>query len=357
MWCMRRALIRLGLILGLLSQQAWLTAAASDNTRVRFDIPDRIECADITPERCANACPLLKVVEGKFRVSASFIEGGEANVVDFDYLISSPGLRLKVLDFLPNTTLESTYADDRIEVADLTETSSTTSAEARVSYAIASLNAAKNSTAKRTEENRYQRIAAKSLVLASGTINRGHGVFYKLRPSNAASLEGAKEFTFLAVVPKAWRGDWCTFVCIARANKKSLLSSSVTLAGVEQAHVGLYLRGDHEAADLATRLSVVQLQNDGALAKQFALEASKAAEAMHAATSTSRPFHQIDDLFAQLVPFRGDNKSTTRQLEDARRGIQEIEQRLAGLSAVSLPTATAPLTSPTTAGTTPAVSR
>ncbi len=205
--------------------------AAAEMTEVAFDIPDKIECRDVTPEKCAAAHPNLKVVEAKFRISASFIRGSEANAVDFDYVICSPGMRLKILDYLPNTTLESTYADDRIEVADMTENTDSTAAEARVAYSVLSLSSTKNQSAKKTEQNHYKRVAPKSLVLASGTTNRGHGVFFKLRPSNGASLEGAKEFTFLAIVPKEWRGDWCTFVCAARANKKSLVSSSIVLAG------------------------------------------------------------------------------------------------------------------------------
>jgi hypothetical protein len=316
-------------LLGALAGQT--SASAGDTTRVTFDIPDKIECRDVTPEKCAAAHPTLKVIEAKFRISASFIDGGEANVVDFDYMITSPGMRLKILDYLPNTTLESTYADDRIEVADFTETAEANSEEARVGYSVLSLNASRSQSAKRTEQNHYQRVAPKSLVLASGTINRGNGVFFKLRPSKGATLEGAKEFTFLAIVPKNWRGDWCTFVCVARYNKKSLVSTSIALAGIENAHVGLYLLGDHEASDLASKLCQLQQANDGVLARQFAKEAAKAAEAMHA-TTPNNPLAHVDDFFLHLVRFKSDSKSSDRRLETARREILDVEQQFAELA-------------------------
>lgn len=305
-------------------------ATAAETTRVLFDIPDKIECRDVTPETCAAAHPTLKVIEAKFRVSASFVEGSEAHVVDFDYLITSPDMRLKIHDYLPNTTLESAYADDRIEVADMSETTEATSEEARVAYKVLSLGGAKNQSAKKSEQNHYQRIAAKSLVLASGTLNRGHGAFFKLRPSKGASLEGAKEFSVLAIVPKEWRGDWCTFICAARVNKKSIASTSVALAGIEHAHVGMYLCGDHEASELSSTLCQLQVANEGVLAKQLSKEAEKAAESIHATTRS--PLGHIEEHLAHLVKFKIGAKSANKKLDDVRQAISEVEERLAGLS-------------------------
>ena len=45
-------------------------ATASD-TKVVFDVPNKIECRDVTPEKCAAAHPNLKVIEAKFRISAN----------------------------------------------------------------------------------------------------------------------------------------------------------------------------------------------------------------------------------------------------------------------------------------------
>jgi hypothetical protein len=317
------------------------SARAAEAVRVRFDIPDKIECRDVTPERCAAAHPTQKVIEAKFRISASLIEGTETSVVDFDYMIASPDMRLKILDYLPNTTLESTYAEDRIEVADLTEAAESSTAEARVGYSVLSLTTGRSQNAKRSEQNHYQRVAPKSLVLASGTIDRGHGVFYKLRPSVGATLEGAKEFTFLAIVPKDWRGDWCTFVCAARYKKKSLVSSSVALAGVDSAHVGLYLMGDAEASDLGARLCQLQAANNGVLARELAKEAAQSLEKMQATTGVSHQLAEAEDFLQHLVRF---NRETNRdrQLATARREIQDVEQQLADLAGTRLATARKP---------------
>ncbi len=302
----------------------------SADTKVIFDIPSKIECTDVTQPKCAAAHPTMKVIEAKFRISASFVDGTENSTVDFMYLISSPDLRLKVIDFLPNTTLESSTAEDRIEVTDSTESADATSGEVRVGYELLALTGSKNLSTKKTESNRYQRIAPKNLVLASGTVNRGHGVFYKLRPSNDGSLEGVKEFAVLCVVPKTWRGDWCTVTCSARANKKSTVSTTIMNAGIEHAHVGLFLAGDNEASALADSMTEVQLANGGLLAKQLAREALHMAEDLHAAHSNTSTKDPTNEWLFRVVKFKPSSKQT--HLDASRKSLIHLETRFSELA-------------------------
>jgi hypothetical protein len=218
-----------------------------------FDLPESIECRDVTPPGFSGG-EYLKVIEGKLRISARVVEGAETEIVDFIYVINSPDKRLRFQDYLPNTTLESAVAGDQIEVKDATETANTASADVHVVYKILSLGGTLSQSTKDSEANCYRQIAPKELVVASGTTDREHGVFFRLRPSRAASLEGAKEFSFLATVPKDWRGDVCTISCSARVKKDSFWSDSVVPSGNRMEEIGLYLAGDVEAASLAEEL-------------------------------------------------------------------------------------------------------
>jgi hypothetical protein len=110
------------------------SSSQAAETKVVFDVPDTIECRDVTPKDFVAAHPSLKVIEAKFRVSARIVDGSETDLVDFLYTLVSPGLRLKIQDYLPNTTLESTTADDRIEVTATSEDSDTTTGDAHVAY-------------------------------------------------------------------------------------------------------------------------------------------------------------------------------------------------------------------------------
>ena len=321
-----------GLIAMLVAGSTFETCLATD-TKVAFDIPSKVECRDVTPEKCAAVHTTMKVIEAKFRISASFVDGEEASTVDFVYMISSPDMRLKVLDFLPNTTLESSTAEGHIEVTDSTESTDALTGDARVAYSILSLGASKNLSNKKTESNHYQRVAPKHLVLASGTVNRGNGVFYKLRPSEGGSLEGAKEFVLMAIVPKKWRGDWCTVICSARTHKKSAVSNSISITGIEQAHVGLYLAGDTEASELAESLTQVQLAHGGLLSKQLTKEATHTVEALHSIPPNRESKGLNGDWLFKAVKFKPVTKHGT--LEVSKTSLLEIESRFGELSGTS----------------------
>jgi hypothetical protein len=223
-------------------------------TEVAFDLPAAIECRDVTPPGFA-AADYLKVIEGKLRISARVMNGAESDIVDFVYEIRNTDRRLRFQDYLPNTTLESAVAEDQIEVKDSTEKASTAAADVHVVYKLLSLGGTLSQSTKDSEANCYRQIAPKELVVASGTIEREHGVFFRLRPSRAASLEGAKEFSFLATVPKQWRGDVCLIHVSARVKKDSFWSDSVVTSGARELQVGLYLAGDIEGAELAEELT------------------------------------------------------------------------------------------------------
>jgi hypothetical protein len=308
-------------------------SASAEDARAKFDVPDKIECKDVTPAKCAAAHPDLKVIEAKVRISASIEEGSEDSIVDFTYMIASPKMRLKILDYLPNTTLESQYADDRIEVADKIEDTTTTNVEGIAGYSIFSLSAARNQVNRRTENNQYERIAPKSLVLASGTMNRGHGVFYKLRRSNTASLEGAKEFTYLAIVPKEWRADYCTIVCTSRANKRTLLGSSVVSAGAVRIDVGMYMSDDREASELCTKLCQVQQENGGLLLKQWSAEAAKAVEPAPVVLQAAHFAECVDELVQQVAKRTHLARPSDEKTEATRKVVVQIEDELGRLSA------------------------
>jgi hypothetical protein len=229
-------------------------ALLADDTLVTFDVPSSIECRDRTPSDFALANPALKVIEAKFRISARIIADGPTDVVDFMYELTSPDRTLKVQDYLPNTTLESAVADDQIEINNAAEKAHTTGIDARVVYKMFTVGGTHSQSGKKSEATHYKQIASKDLVLASGTTDREYGVFFRIRPSRSAALEGAREFTILAVVPKTWRGDRAVVTCTARARKSSLLTSSIVTAGSQRAEIGLYLSGDAEAAATAEEL-------------------------------------------------------------------------------------------------------
>jgi len=311
------------------------TSSKADDTQVSFDLPDAIECRDVTPREFAEAHPNLKVIEAKLRISARITHGTESAIVDFRYLITSPGKNLTFQEF-PGNTLESTVADDHIEITKGTEKTTGTSADGHVAADhILVLGGAKSKSSKTTEQSHYKQVAPKNVILASGTTDREHGVFFKLRPSATGTLEGVKEFMFRATVPKSWRGDWCTINCCARAKKKSFFSSSVAHAGGEMTDIGLFLVGDVEASELATELRVAQDDYAAALTRQSA-EGEDSLEKMLGAVS--RESKSVFGIFKgkKAAADRGDEFEKalheTRSPEEAEKAVRDAKDRLGRLA-------------------------
>jgi hypothetical protein len=169
---------------------------------VTFDIPFTIECRDVTPKGFRETHPSEKIIEAKFRVSMRITKGIEKDIKDLVYVIDSPERRLNVSDFIPRTKLGSEVAGT-ISIVETAENS--LGGALAVKYEAAE--ATGQASQKKTRTESYTKLPPKELVLASGTVNREHGVFFKLRPSSDDSLEGMKEFACLFAVPKEWRGD------------------------------------------------------------------------------------------------------------------------------------------------------
>ena len=81
-----------------------------------------------------------------------------------------------------------------------------------------SLNAGANKSSE--SHVRYELLPPLELLAASGTILRGYGAYFKLRPSKQTSLEGAKEFVCVLRVPAAWQAGTVTIRCEAFGTAK-----------------------------------------------------------------------------------------------------------------------------------------
>jgi len=268
--------------------------AAAWGAQVGFDLPSAVECRDVTTKEFADAHPRLKVVEAKFRLSARMIEGAHTDIVEFYYVFKTDPT-MRVSDYLPNTTLESSVVEDQIEVTDALEKSKALGLDAHVAYKPLVLGGNYNQGSKKSESNHFKQITAKDLVLASGTIDREHGVFFRLRPSRTNSFEGSREFTVTAVVPRTWRGGLCTISCTSKATKRSVISTSVVPSGSASSQVGMYLLGDRQAAALAEQLWLAQESFENLLAsptkKPGILQtiSTEAAEVFTGKTADQRP--------------------------------------------------------------------
>jgi hypothetical protein len=250
-----------------------VSSAFADGPKVSFDLGYVVECHDVTPIAFALVHPGEKVVEANLRVSVRMDKGDEKDVDQLLFEITSPAERLRVIDFLPRTQIEPEAAD-HIEVVKTTETTRSLGATLGttvtlgggtshangvvVTSALPAGNA--NATHRNALTETTKKIPPGKAVIASGTLENEHGLFFKLRRSASGTLEGTKPFSFRFVVPGDWRGDWMVISCQAQGTVKRYFFKSTEEIGSTKAFLALYLTGDTTAERAAVELAEAQEQ-------------------------------------------------------------------------------------------------
>jgi len=218
---------------------------------VQFDVRSTVSCRDVTTEEFALANPYEKLMEARIQVSSLIAPAGSQGLIAYLYQIESPLRTFEVADYLPKTTLGTSVVGN-VGVDQREEEANTVGITLSGSYEKLAKGAGtvgfneKNSNGKR-----YEYLPPLELLSASGTIQRGAGVYFKLKPSPRTSLEGEKEFVLVLRTPKTWRGDYLVLRCEAFGQATS--RDKQTHFGFGQFYVALYAEGDAEAQLAARR--------------------------------------------------------------------------------------------------------
>ena len=237
------------------------TAQAAD-PKVTFDFGRTAECHDVTEEEAAEVYEGEKVVELQLRISVHLLSGEVKQLEEVRVDVSDYDSRIRVLRFSPNTTLESHHSQS-IRRTTTKEKSHSIDATlggklpVPMGDAVASVTPSisggmgKIDTVSETE----YRLPPQHTVVASGTIAKEHGVFFKLRSSPLSSLEGTHEFTVRFIVPQNWRGDSVRVCCQATGQDKLLWMKQEATWARSCAPVAIYLAGDLKARQAAEKFA------------------------------------------------------------------------------------------------------
>lgn len=242
----------------------WPAALSAAPPRVRFDVPHLVVCWDLgggVPAKQTGD----RLLEAELELSTLLTAGSEDDLVQYVYRITSPHRSLQVVDYLPKTTLASDYAGN-IGIEQKKE--STKSAGLAVTGAWDYLVKATGSGevgSKKSAAVRYELVAPMEPVAAAGTIHRGHGAYFKLKPSRQTSLEGARVFKLVFRAPTNWRGDYLQIQCVADGLRRGVVRQldEPVICGRRDFFVAVYLSGDQTARAAAQRL----IRSEGVLQK------------------------------------------------------------------------------------------
>jgi hypothetical protein len=93
-------------------------------------------------------------------------------------------------------------------------------------------------------------------VIASGTTDRGRGVYFKLRWTTQQVLEGEKHFRLSVAVPESWRGGLVDVMVTANGVDRSLFGTAkLRPLATREFVIAVHQQNDPEAAAIALRLA------------------------------------------------------------------------------------------------------
>lgn len=177
---------------------------------VRFDVPSVVIAQRIDASSVNQPLMGGKLVRIRVPVSIYFADQ-RGRISEATVTVSSPYRSLRVLDFSPRTQVAS-HIDGSVMVKRSESIKSNAGAKGGFNIQPAG-NATietgvQNAT---TVESTFQQKPEEHVVASSGTVDRGHGVFFRFRSGPGSIIEGVREIAILAEVSDAWRADMLTF--------------------------------------------------------------------------------------------------------------------------------------------------
>jgi hypothetical protein len=233
-------------------------ALAAEPPRVQFDMPFAVACRDVTPPDYSAAHPGRKLVEARLPISALLVSGQEKDLTQFLIRVESPLRTLVVVDYLPKTLSQERLAGP-ITRQQSTEKTVALGINLSGKYELLSLPGPSAGIGqKKTSSVKYDLLPPLEVVTASGTLDRGRAVFFKLKASPRHLLEGAREYAVVLEVPTHWRLDTLRIRCQADGIRRSVVSSfdEPLICGQRDFLVSLYQSGDEEARRSAEQFAL-----------------------------------------------------------------------------------------------------
>ncbi len=251
LWC-RLVSLPIVLLLGCPCQ----FAGAGTAPLLEFDVPFCISCRSIPCNDPAKKDPGKDLIEVVIPISVRVHAGTEKDLKQCLYTLVDPteAETLSVRDWLPRTELKTEFAKPiQFNKEHLAKVGITVSAHYIVTAASDATGQIKSGVA-------YEMLPPQEIVLASGTVHQGHGVFFKLKPSTQTTLEGMKSFSAIFAVPHGWRGGCLRLQCEAVGLNRGFVPKldREVESGLAVFCLALHLAGDAEAEKLADHVATCQ---------------------------------------------------------------------------------------------------
>ncbi len=236
---------------------SWLMAGSpclADQPIVSFDVPALLEAKPIEPDsfRPGISSTSQKVVEVVIPVSTVINRLTDRNhISEFRFDVGWNQAVYPLIDYGPRTQttagIEGTIGVQK-----------TDEASGKIELGISgqapplsSLNLKSDVGTKSSSQRSFQEIPQHQLLVASGTIDRGTGAFFRFHRSKTAALEGGKEIVLAFRVPNRWRNGLLKVRCLATGSRRVANLWKEPVMATQSFVIPIYSEGDIQSQDLA----------------------------------------------------------------------------------------------------------
>lgn len=222
-------------------------AQAGSPVPVQFDVPQFVACRDVSPESRGSAAGPWRLVEARLPITALPAAGQAPARLEYTYRVLHPTGAVAFVDYRPRTAQDAAVAGNiAVEATrERQQTAGLSVSSTFQQFVQGTLHGDRGQ--KEAARLRYELKPPRDVTLVSGTLQRGSGVYFQLRPTVDSIWEGAHEFAVVMRVPDAWRGD----VLYVRCEAQEVQANKVVSRGEAQFAVGLYAEGDDAARGAA----------------------------------------------------------------------------------------------------------
>jgi hypothetical protein len=223
---------------------------SADDRIIRFDLPSVVSAEPV------QSAADTRQVAIELKLSSMIASPNVPRIDQWLVRCQPRDASLSIADYSPRTEVASDI-NGPIQIKKTNESTNSLGLAIDGAYGhLARINGGLDQGTKDISSYALDRVAPVQAVTASGTINRGRGVFFKLRWTAQQVLEGEKTFRVTLCVPSTWRGGLIDVSVIAQSEEKVFagLDSETKTLGAAEFVVATYLQGDREASQIAHRL-------------------------------------------------------------------------------------------------------
>ncbi len=235
------------LALGTLS----LPTAAADQS-VKFDVPAMLAVHEIIPPGSAPVSP-YKVIEIVIPVTSEIRAADRQHINEFRFDISWNRKLFPVVDYGPKSQTTS-HIEGLIAVDQSNDSGGGISLNANTEkLEVLSLNGKGDYSKRQSRRESYTEIPKHQTLVASGTIKRGTGAFFRFHTSRTETLEGGRNVIIAYRVARDWKGGVLRVECRATGQRKVFGTLTEPIDVAEAFVVPVYMDGDPQALAAVTK--------------------------------------------------------------------------------------------------------